>query len=80
VENSTPSEYAPTCSIRRLVELQTPGTGRREAGVTGLENTKVLGINGKNFGWVPKELCYRKAETLGDAEEAARWWRYNLVR
>ena len=26
-----------------------------------------------------KELCYRKAETLEDAEEAARWWRHNLV-
>jgi len=26
-----------------------------------------------------KELCYGKAETLEDAEEAARWWRYNLV-
>jgi len=24
--------YAPACSIQRLAELQTPGTGRREAG------------------------------------------------
>jgi hypothetical protein len=32
VENYTPPEYAPTCSIQRLVELQMPGTGRREAG------------------------------------------------
>jgi len=38
MENSTPPEYAPACSIERLVEferlveLQTPGTGRREAG------------------------------------------------
>jgi hypothetical protein len=29
---------------------------------------------------VSKELCYEKAETLEDAEEAARGWRYNLVR
>ena len=25
-------EYAPTCSIQRLLELQIPGTGRHEAG------------------------------------------------
>ena len=29
---------------------------------------------------VSKELCYEKAETLEDAEEAARGWRYNLVK
>jgi len=29
---------------------------------------------------VSKELCYGKAETLEDAEEAARGWLYNLVR
>jgi hypothetical protein len=28
----------------------------------------------------PKELCHGKAETLEDAGEAARGWRYNLVR
>jgi len=28
---------------------------------------------------VSKEWCYGKAETLEDAEEAARGWRYNLV-
>jgi hypothetical protein len=27
-----------------------------------------------------KELGYGKAETLGDVEEAARWWRDDLVR
>jgi hypothetical protein len=27
-----------------------------------------------------KVLCYRKAETLVDPEEAARWWQDNLVR
>jgi len=32
VENSTPPEYTPTCSIQRLVVLQTQGTGSREAG------------------------------------------------
>jgi len=35
--------------------------------------------NGGGF-LVVKELCYGKAETLEDAEEAARGWRYNLVR
>jgi hypothetical protein len=29
---------------------------------------------------VSEELCYRKAETLEDAEEAARGRRYNLGR
>jgi hypothetical protein len=29
---------------------------------------------------VSKELCYGKAETLEDVGEAARGWRYNLVR
>jgi hypothetical protein len=48
--------------------------------VTALESTKLLGNNGKRLLVVSKELCYRRAETLGDAEEAARWWRYNLVR
>jgi hypothetical protein len=28
---------------------------------------------------VSKDLRYGKAETLGDAEEAAKWWQYNLV-
>jgi len=32
MENSTPPEYAPACSIQRLAELQTPGTERGEAG------------------------------------------------
>jgi len=29
---------------------------------------------------VSKELCYGRAKTLEDAEEAARGCRYNLVR
>jgi len=29
---------------------------------------------------VSKELCYGRTETLEDAEEAARGWRYNIVR
>ena len=36
--------------------------------------------NGGGFLVVLKELGYGKAETLEDAEEAARGWRYNLVR
>jgi len=27
-----------------------------------------------------KELCYGKAETLGDAEAVARGWQYNLEK
>ena len=40
------------------------------------EGTKVLGKYRRK---IRKELCHGKAETLEDAEEAARWWRYNLV-
>jgi len=32
VENSTPPEYAPECSIQRLAELQAPGTGSQGVG------------------------------------------------
>jgi len=45
-----------------------------------LEYMAVLGNNGRKLRRVWKEMCYRKAETLGDAQEAARWWRYNFVR
>jgi hypothetical protein len=48
--------------------------------VTALGNTKVLGNNKRIFPVVWKELCYRKAKTLGDAEEAARWRQDNFVR
>ena len=47
--------------------------------VTAQEGTKVLGKYKRKIRRVWKELCYGKAETLEDAEEAARWWRYNLV-
>jgi len=26
-----------------------------------------------------EEMCYGKMEMLGDAEDAVRWWPYNLV-
>jgi hypothetical protein len=41
--------------------------------------TEIFGNNGREAEVVWKELCYQKAETLEDAEEAARWWQYNLV-
>ena len=47
--------------------------------VTAQEGTKVLGKYRRKIRKVWKELCYGKAETLEDAEEAKRWWRYNLV-
>jgi len=47
--------------------------------VTAQEGTKVLGKYRREIRKVWKELCHGKAETLEDAEEAARWWRYNLV-
>jgi len=45
-----------------------------------LGSTKIRENNRRTFLVVRKELCDRKAETLVDAEEAARWWRYNFVR
>ena len=50
------------------------------AGVTAQEGTEILRNNRRKIRKVWKELCYGKAETLKDAEEAARWWRDNLVR
>jgi len=44
-----------------------------------LRHTEVHGDNSGCAEKVWKELCYRKAEALGDTEEAARWWRYKLV-
>jgi hypothetical protein len=41
---------------------------------------KYLGKNGRRSLVVSKELCYGKAETWKDAEEAARGWRHNLER
>jgi len=41
---------------------------------------EILRNNRRKIRKVWKELYYGKAETLEDAEEAARWWRYNLVR
>jgi hypothetical protein len=48
--------------------------------VTVQKGTKILRDNGRRFLVVSKELCYGKAETLEDAEEAVRGWRYNLER
>ena len=46
--------------------------------VTVQEGTEILGNNSRKIQKAWKELCYGKTETLEDAEEAARWWRYNL--
>jgi len=48
--------------------------------VTAQEGTEILGNDRCKIRKVWQELCNGKAETLEDAEEAARWWRYNLVR
>jgi len=42
--------------------------------------TKILGDKKERLLVVLEEWCYRKAETLEDAEGTTRWWRYNLVR
>jgi len=41
---------------------------------------RYLGIIEEDTEGVEGIVCYGKMETLGDAEEAARRWRYNLVR
>jgi len=48
--------------------------------VTAQAGTVIPGNNRRKIRVVRMELCYGKAETLEDVEEAARWWRYNLVR
>ena len=47
--------------------------------VTAQAGMVIPGNNRRKIRVVRKELCYGKAETLEDAEEAARWWRDNLV-
>jgi hypothetical protein len=42
--------------------------------VTAQKGTKILKDNGRRFLAVLKELCYGKAETLEDAEEAVKGW------
>jgi hypothetical protein len=49
------------------------------AKVTALENMAILRNNGRKLVVVWEELCYGKAETLGDAEDAARWWQCTVV-
>jgi hypothetical protein len=45
-----------------------------------MEDLKVLGIKAGSIERVLKELSYGRAETLGDAEEVATWWEYNLIQ
>jgi len=52
----------------------------RATSVTAQEGTEIPRNNRRKIRKVWKEWCNGKAETLEDAEEAARWWRYNLVR
>jgi len=66
--SATSKSAAPACAFRSL------------GVVTAQEGTKILRHNGRKIREVWKESCYGKAETLVDAEEAARRWRYNLVR
>jgi len=48
--------------------------------VTAQEGTRILGKNRREIRKVWKELCHGKAETLEDAEETVKWWRYNIIR
>jgi hypothetical protein len=47
--------------------------------VTELEGTEIHENNGGNAERLGNEVDYRKAETLGDAEDAPGWWQDNLV-
>jgi hypothetical protein len=49
------------------------------SGDTALKDMKMLGITRGSIDRVLWELCYGKAETLGEAEEGARWLRYNYT-
>jgi hypothetical protein len=48
--------------------------------VTEIGHIEVLGENGRDTARVWKELCYGKADTLADAEEAEKWGQYNVLR
>ena len=50
------------------------------ASVTAQAGMVIPGNNRRKIRVVRKELSYGKTGTLEDAEEAARWWWYNLVR
>ena len=50
------------------------------APTTSVTAQEILGKNRRKIHKAWKELCYGKTETLEDVKEAARWWRYNLVR
>jgi hypothetical protein len=65
---------------KRKGEMGDEDENDMENSVTAQIGTRILRDNGGRFRVVLKELCYGKAETLEDAEEAARGWRYNLVR
>ena len=65
---------------KRVLLLQRVRGSVRAVSVTAQEGTEILGNNRRKIRKVWKELYYGKTETLEDAEEAARWWRYNIVR
>ena len=71
------SDYAGVPSAARLTVseyIERPRLSRRR------KVRRYTGNNSRKVSTARKELCYGKAETLVDAEEAARWWRCNLVR
>jgi hypothetical protein len=43
------------------------------------KGTRVLRDNGGTTENVWKGLCNEKAETVGDPEEAVRWWKHKFV-
>jgi hypothetical protein len=76
------ANYITLCTdLVHMVECWKIASGRswKLRTVTALESMKGFGNNGRELLVVLKEMCYGKAETLGDAGEAVRWWRYNLV-
>jgi len=63
----------------RPAEIVSLGGIRVVSPVTELEGTEIHENNGGNAERLGNEVDYRKAETLGDAEDAPGWWQDNLV-
>ena len=58
--------------IQYIIDVVMCGRLIKPCSVTAQKRTKILRNNGGRFLVVSKELCYRKAETLEDTEEAVK--------
>jgi len=81
-EEMSDIEFEPgaTFSVEENKKVERAIREEMEVDVTAQAGTKIFGDKKGRLLVVSEEWCYRKTETLEDAEEATRWWRYNLVR